>query len=1673
MGFYGNIKNTSRTQFSFDKIYPSRAEMDANANLDGIYAGRFVLVEYDQVLHRDSFPVAILKGGVLYSAIPSSSEGLLEPYVLTTDEATGNTAVKAGQIFNVPGALNFDKVTEEDTLYVIRGAMITKENVPQYTYVDGKLYEARDLEGRVIYQETLNHVDFTLFTAQTSDYTGSDAAGTSSYLNYLNNYNIDKVAYGISRGYDSTVWQKVYNGSTAKYVMVAELNSVIPTFDLSADAPTTTPTLPHFDVDSTNVYYKLHWQPSWGFRVKGSNPTLNVPELKTDGSVANSSNVRASTGRKEYPSDATTSWFNQVIDPNNGESVELTYVPADPNGSPAWVLPEDVRENANQFPAAIYFNKQGFRPDTINYSYDKEYAGWPDSRVVDEILVSPTGRSGHTYNAHDKGLAYKSAEPDTQELSIMLPSIGDALASVWDLIYGGRKVYGPNAKSRNMDVEWYNAKAVSEKKGLRMIEMKGPGNYTYNRDAASTVAGILNSVQDLMGMIITPNIPTDNIAGLNDDYIYFKANEDGTGTYNFKHKYYKYTTKTFPNNRIPDNYNEYESTSLMPWDKAYFYLDTASSYGAEFIMEDKFYPDRKYIQKALVQNALRPVNLTAEYVADGTFFKRLSDNYPSAGGKSGASYNYYVGTTEAYQTGTTYYQLTLSDKQLGENDAIYVPNTYYYVDYKEVSLTNVTYEPGVYYYIKLYTNVGGADGNEVKVPQYALATGETMDDNFNADEQVVHQYFKRTYSLDTSLTKGDHVYYRVRPNSGQNSNAYYQSIEWVTEAPITYESYMADKYYYRINPADFEDGVLDSLTTKVIDSQTYLRDPNVYSLEEWNQLIANGRKYFNVNQKFELVQGEDVLEITDENAILVENMQDMNEFKSVNPTGGTNVFYAYIDSENVTRYIEVTYNNFSKSYNPSTQRYELLIMDYQAVGDPYVPKHYYYEVTDESTGKAGSFLIDGKSSITPGRQYYELPKENQTIFEEFKFLDGYYTSNKYYIEYPAGSGKYIISEDPNFDPAANYLDPTLRLYVKEDTEGIYKPGAEWPMEVKQIPDSVTLATREDAYELKVLEGFGDKMTTLHSMLLQMYKHLDPTDNDTRDITTGRGTVNLINDLMHRFAALSPGQITVVDSYGRMHSAKHSTKQTISYSNPNVSATTAPSVTKENALITLTINDNYKQPTISLTHSNVTPVADTNNEVNLDSAAVDNFEIVQPITDNAGHVAGLNKTNVILPKSFKTIAIGTQSTTENALTANTTSVVADNARDTFTIATGNKWINVAGTDGTSNTITLAHSIVTSTWAGQKSNSQDATPAFGSNFRVPVITTDNAGHITAFTTETVKIPGLTFIPDKTDTKKDVVLSINYSYDSTKDIGTISETRGNVDNLTIQDYDIANGSDSKLANSDSIHGAFEKLQAQINAMDLTTVGGGTGEYITSITEADGKVTATKSTLPTVNDTAVDGEFVNKVSESNGKISVTRTAFVPSVTINAGTDSDAPSINITINGKSATAQSITKATTNVFGVTKLTSDFSSTSTDLAVNGTAVNAALNTLTVTGVANIDASKTIKSWSETNGKVAIETQDIVISNANVATNAAIAISKIDGLQNALDSKQPIIPNETYDAFGSAQAVIGKEDDAEDALTIYGLLAKIALLEARLEALENPSSNKPEGPVDNETTGDGTN
>lgn len=64
------------------------------------------------------------------------------------------------------------------------------------------------------------------------------------------------------------------------------------------------------------------------------------------------------------------------------------------------------------------------------------------------------------------------------------------------------------------------------------------------------------------------------------------------------------------------------------------------------------------------------------------------------------------------------------------------------------------------------------------------------------------------------------------------------------------------------------------------------------------------------------------------------------------------------------------------------------------------------------------------------------------------------------------------------------------------------------------------------------------------------------------------------------------------------------------------------------------------------------------------------------------------------------------------------------------------------------------------------------------------------------------------------------------------------------------------------------------------------------------------------------------------------------------------------------------------------ITDTYSGTSSD-GMSGKAVKSAIDALDVTGASNISAGKTIKSWSETDGKVSVTTQDISITKSQVS------------------------------------------------------------------------------------------
>ena len=771
MGFYGNITNTTRTQFSFDATYASRYDMDREAANDGVYVGRYVLVEYDKDI----------KGSL--SGIPQvykiTTDGLNKDFALSisADFIVGEKEDEEGNKVN-PTIIRC--ITEDDRKNIADGTLKYTDNLIEkgtVLRVPGQLND----DGEPIYNLVANsgtHKDpkdslfdeywvatgneqfvITMMTEdeqgrpvkQYTTFTGAlwESLGNSSQDSFTLNFTRDKQYYKTSRGYDSTVWQKVLDKGYEKYVMVAELNTIVPTFDITADAPTIVPLRPHFDVNSTNVYYKLHWQPTWGLRIRSSEPDTQVPQYDTEGKPI-AATILSSNSRVEYPSDENTHWTRTEFDKTTN-SKKVLYAKYNETGGIDWVekAPEEDPPVLN---AAIYYNRDGFNPDKVSKSWDRKYLhqlGLPGRRdpavdpdvsssedkgfVAEGITIAPTGLSGNTYANHN-GVA--TPEVDTQELSIMLPSIGDAISDVWDLVYGGRKTNEAIQKTqkRNPDVEWYDARAVQDRTGLRLVkdgftykmksgETQGcPRNY-YNTANVNTVAGCINSVHDLMGMIIQPYNTFDamkkNITNNDDDTIYFDVSNDKYYRRDMKYTYTPLAASAYTYERIdlsegefkPDlyyvkngskydvasgKYNKdleyyvrkltasegYEQVKVQPFDGSkYYYINELTNGGKDFISEPTYHRDKTY------------------YTMDSTRIDKtridLGDDF------TGYTYYQYMTDTSTNKLNSPYYAIDWT--YAGQN---YDPKATYYDIKEKFALKDVIseppytdlYLPGIFYY---------------------------------------------------------------------------------------------------------------------------------------------------------------------------------------------------------------------------------------------------------------------------------------------------------------------------------------------------------------------------------------------------------------------------------------------------------------------------------------------------------------------------------------------------------------------------------------------------------------------------------------------------------------------------------------------------------------------------------------------------------------------------------------------------------------------------------------------------------------------------------------------------------------------------------------------------------------------------------------------------------------
>ena len=1514
MGFYGNITNNSRTSFIFDATYSSRYAMDTACSTDGVYAGRYVLVNYDADLSLDSF-TSIFK---CFDRITDLKEKDFVPnkyyyYKTNYKDNNGNVANNTVLERDSTGALKLATEYKEGTVYALEGNYkyytgvssfatdktetsfyfsidkatrlaqeigYTKANVRQsdfYTsagtldsvlfsqgtfYIydaetdyyekqvqfdwdlkdsyykrTGTFYILKDNKYELYtdaYNENLTYYiavsniksgtifkipSYSSFTAhrwyneaepkaatELLQFNGKYSDSENLYLeltsisdpeaeSFSKNYNIDTNYYHVSRGYDSTVWQKTFVDGVDKYVMVAELNTVVPTFDLVGDAPTMTPLYPHFDGDSTNVYYKLHWQPQWGMRIKGASKDTKGYQLNDNGGEVTAASTILSKDTKDYPSDETTVWRKYSYSKSDDKTQEY-FMDYDASADFGKWTASGSADAVNAQPAAIYYNKNGFDVNEIVKSSDKKYSGWgEDGLVTDEIQIAPTGLSGHSYHKHN-GQNVSSPDVDSQEISVMLPSLGDTISDIWDIVYGDREINNDlisynsieikdniafkncqdilyvynnssgtyelateyNAKEiyytrksyRNLNISWEDAGNEVHRKGLRLISdinkdyykvekdanltaesqeaydiqminahqyyikdettesgyalaesydtnavyyKLSSSGYTYNQDQINTLAGSINSVHDLMGMIIVDDSDgsfTAESGKVDEEHVYYR-----NGRYEVLRRYYDIdsdesilSNNNFTYTKADDIYNEGDFQKDLYYDvngnpitswqgiSTNYYLKSIQEEDRYLELKDKIAIKNFYAKntgpyyKKTKQNEYiykeEPEYEQKYYIIDGKATKEKIVNlknyeakkfFEASKSTNDVAYNYTLATGKTFNNKNNYYQIINSSQKLYYNgtespDGVpvlpYIPWFFFVLDEQ-------TKKPSSFVTIETLLNDGGQDtiyymANRMEDSDQRNGYNYNDDGTINQNAALANCIFENFTPVHIFHPNGKTIYYK------NADNANYSKIDDV----LCYSSYKAFQWYSE------EDVSNDSADY----AGTFLQKWQDYTLSNIGITAFNlNGTYLEHNKYWDSIKKN----------IITNNM-------------GGNIF-------------ELSFK-------------EVLL---------YEQGKYYYVNKDQS------YIIDNEASILDEtRVYYSSVVAN--LYDYY-----FYIPNKYYSKI-TGSVNSItldnttIYSDDEFNKRSFYkLAP---IFVSNDTNKLYTKGTAWI--VDYVPHGITLAKGIETKKFYTLEGFGRDLNTIIGLIIKINHLLELQISDSRDTDTITGCINTIKDIINKFDNLYPGRMMIVDDYGRLNGADYSTSQEYTYKNYG-NGVTGKVAAEEDRFIQLDIDSNPTNPQFVLKHNfhnqaNTTTISDKNNDSSVYNSNANNKEhgdtikLYTPIIDNMGHVVGNNTETVTLPFGFKILksenSLDDGSSGPTTAQATIADIIADNTQDTLSINSGNKWLQISH-DATKDLLTINHEV----------HKIDYTQAAGTNINgngdtitIQDIENDNAGHLT---------------------------------------------------------------------------------------------------------------------------------------------------------------------------------------------------------------------------------------------------------------------------------------------------------------------------------------------------------
>lgn len=1302
MGFYGNVTNTSKTTFSFDLIYTTRVDMDLNANTDGVFLGRYVLINYDE-----------------------------EP---------------------IKGYYN----PESDRFYNTSGFSATSVITPRPNVVYQNLHDSA--EATTFYKWIPNEVG-----------AGGHHEVITDNTPYANYFATDVKAYG--RGYDSTAWVKRYDNATGayKYVMIAELNAVIPTLHMVVNQPNTIPVTPYFDRDTTNIDYYLHMQSDFGNRIKKAQDNIKSDEV-ADRIIATWS--MDSSGYQYY-----------------NESVET--VPAD-----------------------IYYNDAGFDPELRTYMQDKVTYPLRDDKgnqiksstgaylqkTIDYSKNSigyDMGQSGRLYGADaDMGVYEAGVQADDiYDWYFRLPGIGNAICKMWDKVYDDRG---------NGELRALNKALVREDTDAHLV--------TYDKQ---TLMGMINTTQDLLGYYFVPtnqdHYQGSTITSGDTTVTVTLTQGHEAGTYNATYPVLKCLFYTPVENNGPiHQYFHYAYTPT--YEEAEPTDDTITYY----------YKDDKGVYHWANPATYQALNANNEDVSYGTYYKRnhkwtlvpLEREAEDSIYAIIAEIHNIIGTDadDVRNLETMNGTINIIKDIIANIDTQLMPGRLLKTSDSGVIETSDTYFPSA-----TWDRDEVLDGNGNWVSRFATVKVLTNSTNANQNAPEVNtivdgveQNVAKTIVSDNDKSNYGTSLVNSKKHTTNNLTLGTRN-KWIQ----LYGNEDKDSIEFK----HLESPIITRLRAEQAEGTNYLNMYNGVN-NNGNVVLQDSTQFanFSVNEGATEIK----VEPTTDNLAYVKGTNDKDDNRLTIP---------YIVTDNAGHIVELGTKNFNV---PHTFKY-LTISD---------------DNTDDIEG--GTRFTEGTLEADQLTDTWTMAPQNKWIDISKDTDDGITIGHKY-SELPAHDfmSDIVIDDDidgskttdcpfefpmPITDNAGHIIDyETKKIYIPYNYRNIAllaQSSSEDPITVSNgtqsadsTIDTFTFATGNQWIEARIDE---DKITLAHA----------PIDADAEQNWEFKSTASV--DWQD---AIADGNELIIPTF-EIDNAGHVVRNSNvkfyipnNFRNISVVAATGEDVnsTQTNGKLEadsvvdtwsiasqnkwLRVAANPETDLITIGHSYSAQAAhDFMTDVSIATALdgtrqTDNaFTFPMVKTDNAGHVIGYNTDTIYIPHVFKTIAIAAQSTSSAAVTPSSeaANIEAENIIDTFTIATGNKWVQTTS-DDVGDRVTFSH-ILSGVTAGEYGTNNNAalTPKFGDTFEVPGYKVDVAGHVTSSSEHTVMIPKGSYENSASTGKANVITGMTFEPTT----GAIATTSQNVGTLVLTGYSLGSTASAAVIATDSLNTAIAKIEAQIKA-------------------------------------------------------------------------------------------------------------------------------------------------------------------------------------------------------------------------------------------------------------------